>query len=147
VSPTPTATPIIACTGDCDQNATVEVDELVLLTALAFDPRRLDTCPAADPTGDRRVTIEEAVRAVKNARDGCLPIVCGGIDSRRCPHAALCEVPEGTCQVAEQTGVCIPLPRACPDLVAPVCGCDGVTYANDCRRRAAGIPPAHAGEC
>jgi len=35
---------------------------------------------------------------------------------------------------AEVTGVCVPWPALCPPNPAPVCGCDGVTYWNDCIR-------------
>jgi hypothetical protein len=35
----------------------------------------------------------------------------------------------------------------CPDIWAPVCGCDGVTYSNNCERLVAGAQLDHEGEC
>jgi hypothetical protein len=45
------------------------------------------------------------------------------------------------------TGVCKAQPEACDLIYAPVCGCDGKTYGNDCARLAAGISKQHDGEC
>ena len=39
------------------------------------------------------------------------------------------------------------MPQTCPYHWDPVCGCDGVTYANACAARAEGINVAQAGGC
>jgi hypothetical protein len=61
----------------------------------------------------------------------CLP-------DERCEKAD-CSAPRGFC---EPRPFCIS-----PEEPDPVCGCDNVTYWNDCLRRRAGATPAHPGEC
>lgn len=75
----------------------------------------------------------------------CRAAGCG--DAAPCPDGALCERPPGACDASDAAGRCVPVPDACPRHWDPVCGCDGVTYGNDCERRAAKAQPAHAGPC
>jgi hypothetical protein len=48
---------------------------------------------------------------------------------------------------AAETGTCGPRPELCYALWDPVCGCDGLTYSNDCYAAAAGVNVDYAGEC
>ena len=44
-------------------------------------------------------------------------------------------------------GSCVPIPETCPRLFDPVCGCDGITYVNDCERIRAQVQKDHDGPC
>lgn len=55
-------------------------------------------------------------------------------------------VPDG-CGFADEGGTCEVCPQACPEVLDPVCGCDGATYDNGCDAAAFGIDVKHAGSC
>lgn len=62
---------------------------------------------------------------------------CG--DDSYCAFESECgEGPVGNCEVR---------PEACAKILAPVCGCDAVTYGNACEAAAAGISVQSQGEC
>ena len=77
--------------------------------------------------------------------------VCGGFRPAPAPNCGpglFCEEPAGQCAIiADGTGICTQRPDACPAVIDPVCGCDGVTYGNDCERQIAGVSLRHEGEC
>ncbi len=81
----------------------------------------------------------------------CKPTVvaCGEIGG--CATGEFCNFPpESNCGLADGPGVCTKLPgkdAACDANYAPVCGCDGKTYGNDCEALVAGVSVASAGAC
>jgi len=79
------------------------------------------------------------------------PGLDGGMpnDPRRCVDDKECS-PKEFCSRAtcgDIAGTCEPAPVLCEEEAHPVCGCDGVTYWNDCLRRTAAITSMTPGEC
>ncbi len=75
-SPTDTPTPAVTatpgpCIGDCGQDGTVTVAELVTGVRIALDRLPLGQCPEFDVSGDEAVTVDELVAAVNAALNGC----------------------------------------------------------------------------
>ena len=56
-----------ACTGDCDGDGAVTVDELLVGVNIALGNAPVSACPSFDSNGDGSVTIDEILTAVNNA--------------------------------------------------------------------------------
>jgi hypothetical protein len=73
---------------------------------------------------------------------------CGGLRGLGCIDGEYCDFPsEAQCGAADQTGTCQAVPEACDAVLAPVCGCDGLTYGNVCEAARAGVSVASQGAC
>lgn len=101
---------------------------------------------------DACVSWEECARRTPPPPPPEEPMICGGFtpNPSRCPDGTFCYyAPLAMCGAADAPGVCTPLnPDAlCPELFAPICGCDGQTYANECEAMRQGTSVASRGEC
>ena len=65
------AAPVFACTGDCDADGRVLVDEIVLGVNLALGTEATASCYAYDRNFDDAVTVDEILSAVSSALEGC----------------------------------------------------------------------------
>lgn len=60
-----------------------------------------------------------------------------------CPRDAFCEMSD----CASALGQCAQRPTSCENYYEAVCGCDKITYWNDCLRKAAAVHSSRLGEC
>lgn len=60
-----------ACAGDCDADAAVGIDELMIAVGVALDLHPLAACANLDLDRDGAAGVPELVRAVRAALDGC----------------------------------------------------------------------------
>ncbi len=71
MTPTSTTTSSPTCTGDCNSDSAVTVDEIVTLVNIALGTTPITECEAGDTNNDGQITVDEIVTAVNNALNGC----------------------------------------------------------------------------
>jgi len=72
--------------------------------------------------------------------------ICAGIAGLQCPSGQICDISDA-CNNSDPAGTCVIDPITCDTTVDEVCGCNGITYLNDCQRIKAGISLDHTGPC
>lgn len=103
--------------------------------------KRLVTIAMAAATLGACATEEIIVASEAPPLDGGRPVACAS--TAECGAEEVCR--KTSCDAP--SGECLRRPLLCTASPEPVCGCDGVTYFNDCLRLSRGVESASAGEC
>jgi hypothetical protein len=69
--PTPTVPPSGGCTGDCNGDREVTINELIIGVNIALGSAQLTQCPSFDRSGDGEVAINELIQGVNAALGSC----------------------------------------------------------------------------
>jgi hypothetical protein len=110
------------------------IPALAVLVLAACSSPGSQPAQSAPPTGARTPVAEGGM--------------CGGFAGFQCAEGLSCQMQPGQCRtVADASGVCRKPPQMCTMIYAPVCGCDGKTYASACNAAAKGVSVAAEGEC
>jgi hypothetical protein len=65
----------------------------------------------------------------------------------KCDTGLFCSYAAPSCGTGPATGTCTKPPQFCTRIYAPVCGCDGKTYGNQCEADAASVSIKKTGAC
>ena len=92
---------------------------------------------------------EAAANGVSVISEGeCPAVACGARAGDTCGADQFCSFALGdVCGRADAQGTCEARPEVCPQDYTPVCGCDNVTYSNECAAAAAGVGVLASGAC
>jgi len=119
-----------ACTGDCNNNGKVSVDEILTMVNIALGTAQLSTCTSGDVNMDKKITIDEILAAVNFALTMCptsgTPFCGDGVTDT----GEDCDPGPGTCIGGSDAGKSCTADSQC-DQTSGVC-LDGVNAQHAC---------------
>lgn len=144
--------PVCGCDGMTYGNACYAARSGVNVAAMgACEGTCLIPSDCGEQVCDQGVCVDACTTSDDCGEEFCTEGLCGPALTV-CNETITCSVGDfcylGTqdaCGAAD--GMCQTIPEVCTDDVAPVCGCDNVTYINPCAAAAAGSNVASLGEC
>lgn len=75
------------CTGSCNGDGEVTINELLIMVNIALETAALSNCEPGDANRDGQITVDEILVAVNNALNGCTVNVASrlnrGFETRR----------------------------------------------------------------
>lgn len=116
--------PAAACTGDCDDDGSVSIAELVMLVDVALNSAGVARCPAGDANGDGAITIDELIAAVSAALQGCpaTPTATPDTPTLVSTSTATASTPPNASATPPPTATVSPTPSATPTMTATPTG-------------------------
>ncbi len=97
-----------SCTGDCDGDGTVTINEVITMVNVTLDGSNAVTCTAGDANDDNAITVDEILAAVNAALSGCAqqtPTPTPTFVPGTCGDPAI-RASEPLCALDEQTTTC-----------------------------------------